>query len=204
MPACRVGVVVDPVVEGESGPGPCSRRCPASYARSPTGRPRRRWAPNSPTPALVVGSALRGDRGPQRRRGRAAVLPHPAAGPVDWRDERQRRRMVGEMRLRALMAEARTPSPSNWTRCSAPHGTRPWSRTGRRRYRRGHLAQPRWASGSGHSGKSALGCAEIDNKARSTRTYAPVCPFGQRMCSAAGTADTRTGNAHTNPRRRRR
>ena len=74
--------------------------------------------------ALVVGAAIRGHRGPQPRRRRPPLVPHPAAGPVERCDERQRRRH-GRRDAAAHADGRRAPTrwPPNWTRCWAPHGT---------------------------------------------------------------------------------
>ncbi len=49
--------------------------------------------------------------------------------------------IVGEQRLRTLMASGATRWPPNWTPCWVPHGTNRWSLPRWRRHRRDDLAQ---------------------------------------------------------------
>ena len=135
-------------------------------------RTRRHRRPARQRAAVVVGAALRGDRGPQRGRRRSPLVPHPAARTVERRDERQRRRHG--RRDAAAHADGRpapTPWPPNWTRCSAPRGTRPWSPTAA-------AATPARSPGS-------------------TAESAKENRYGRRIFSAPGTADTSTGSGQT-------
>ena len=107
--------------------------------------------------AVVVGAAVRGDRGSQRRRRRSALLPHPATRAVERRDERQRRR-DGRRDAAAVADGVRRRHAGRRTGFGARHrvGRSARALSQRRRHRRGDLAQPRSRASRRHPAGSRV------------------------------------------------